>query len=622
MGPGDRSDVEGTSLRSYVALWVLAGTVAVTIAAPWGAVDLQRDLIALLVLTLLTAAGEALSFTLRAGDSGVTLSLVETAVVIDLLLLPTGGAVIAAAGGVGLAHLLQRLPLRKLLFNVGMHAVAAGAATIVLTIATRTTGLSASRALGACLAILAYRAVDTAALLGVFSRIGAPDLRDHLLRRPMHLVATTLGNASLGVIAAALWSAHPGIVWIVAGPAVALYLAYGSGYRIEDLLGKARAERDRLDRVISGVGEGIVLHDADGTIRIWNAAMHSILGLSAERAVGANTHELLAGRTGGGDHIDPAAGVMSRDSETTTSTVVVSDTAGHDVPLRISHTVLRDDEGHPTGGVMVVQDLRREREAAALKEDFVARVSHELRTPLSPLRGYAQALRQAGDQVSTEKRNEVLDTIVERVGHLERLVDDLLLVSQLGSGRVDPARQVTPVVMDLYALVPRLVSWLGRDQVRDHPIVVDCDDRPHQVLADPMRVGQIVTNLLTNACKYSAPETPVTVRLEESPEGTRLVVEDRGAGIPDDKLETIFERFERLDDPQRMREGGMGLGLYISRQLAEAMGGSLAVRSERGVGSAFTLSLPTPSHPPLIEPRWSASRQPDGARTGVAVRSL
>lgn len=586
----DRSDAPSAPLRSYVAAWFIAGVVTVMLAVRWGAVDPERDLPVLLALALLVAVGEAFSFTLRAGTSGVTLSLVETSAVISLLLLPSGGAVIAVAAGVGSLHLLRRLPLRKLLFNVGMHTVAVGAASVVMAVFSLSPGFSLSRVFAAGLAILAYRGVDTVALLGIVRFVGAPELREHLLERPLHLVATTLGNASLGVIAAALWSSYPGIAWVVAGPAIALYLAYGAGYRIEELLAGVRAERDRLDRVVSGVGEGIVLHDADHRVGVWNAAIEGMTGILLERAVSADVRDLLRGRDDQGNEVVPVPTSTETGGDVTVIMMTVQDASGHDVPLRLSHTTLRDD-GHAVGGVIVIHDLRREREAAALKQDFVARVSHELRTPLTPIRGYAQALLQAGDRVPLQKRNEVLTHVVERVGHLERMVDDLLLVSQIGVERVDPAREVQPTDVDLERLLPRLTDWLG-DQVGDHRIeVVTTDDAPYVAWADPLRVGQIVTNLLTNACKYSSPASPVTIRLDRTADEVVLAVEDRGPGIPADKLDAIFQRFERLDDPQTQRAGGLGLGLYISRHLAEAMGGRLTATSTPHVGSVFVLHL-------------------------------
>lgn len=579
------------SLRSYVACWALAG--AVGLATVLVVVDPAGRAItpALVVLLCLTAAAEAVSVNLRSGDSGVTLSLLEAAVVVDMLLLGPSGGLIAVVGAIVLQHVLRGLAPLKVVFNAGQHAVGASVAALLLAVAPGPAPVGIGRAVAMLVAVTLYRIISTRALVGIFARIDAEMLRDKVDHRWLELAATALGNASLGVIAAALWSSHPTVVWIVGAPAVALYMSYGASYRIESLFGQVRVERDRLDRIVGGVNEGIVLLDPEGQVLVWNAAMTRTLGRSAAEVVGASGDDVLAGTDDRGLPYLPARLVRGQQADEVVE-VRVEDVHGQVVPLRLQHTLLRDDAGRCTGDVIVVHDLTREREAAALKEDFVARVSHELRTPLSPLRAYAQSLRRAGDRVPVEKRGEVLDQMVERVDHLARLVDDLLLVSQIGSGRVDPAREVQLDKVDLTELVPRLVAWLGNDHVGDHTVEVVGADTPLVVMADTMRTGQVVTNLLTNACKYSGPGTPVTVRLEQVGDHGAVVVEDRGPGIPEDKLEAIFERFERLDDPQRMQTGGIGLGLYISRHLTEAMGGTLTVASTRGVGTAFTLALP------------------------------
>lgn len=580
------------SLRSYVALWVVAGAVGVAtvlvVVDPAG-----RDLsLQLLVLLCLTAAAEAVSVNLRSGDSGVTLSLLEAAVVVDMLLLGPAGGVMAVVGAIVLQHVLRGLAPLKVAFNAGQHAVGASVVALLLAVAPGPAPVGFGRVVAMLVAVTLYRVISTRALAGVFARLDADALRDKVDARWLELAATALGNASLGVIAAALWTSHPTVVWVVGAPAVALYMSYGASYRIEGLFAQVRVERDRLDRIVGGINEGIVLLDPDGQVLVWNAAMTRVLGVPSAEAVGMSGDDVLAGTDDHGLVHLPTAVVRGGPADVV-SEVRVEDAHGQLVPLRLQHTLLHDEAGRCTGDVIVVHDLTREREAAALKEDFVARVSHELRTPLSPLRAYAQSLRKAGDRVPEERRAEVLDQMVERVDHLARLVDDLLLVSQIGAGRVDPTREVQLTEVDLGELVPRLVAWLGQEHVRDHTIEVVGADTSHVVLADPMRTGQVVTNLLTNACKYSGPGTPVTVRIGRAGDRTTVVVEDQGPGIPEDKLEAIFERFERLDDPQRMQTGGIGLGLFISRHLTEAMGGTLTVVSERGVGTAFTLALST-----------------------------
>ena len=580
-----------SSLRSYVACWAVAGAVGVTtvlvVVDPAGRTVTPT----LLVLLGLTAIAEAVSVNMRSGDSGVTLSLLEAAVVVDMLLLGPSGGVMAVVGAILLQHVIRGLAPLKVIFNAGQHAAGASVAALLLALAPGPSPVGIGRAVAMLLAVTLYRVISTRALVGIFARIDADTLRDKVDHRWLELAATAIGNASLGIIAAALWSTHPTVVWIVAAPAVALFMSYGASYRIEGLFAQVRVERDRLDRIVGGINEGIVLLDPDGQVLVWNPAMARMIGRSAAETVGMSADDVLAGTDDRGLPHLPAS-VVRGQSDDGPVEVRVDDVHGQLVPLRLQHTLLRDDAGRCTGDVIVVHDLAREREAAALKEDFVARVSHELRTPLSPLRAYAQSLRRAGDRVPVDKRAEVLDQMVERVDHLARLVDDLLLVSQIGAGRVDPAREVALSDVDLGELVPRLVAWLGSEHVRDHTIEVVGSDTPVGVLADAMRTGQVVTNLLTNACKYSRPGTTVTIRLEHLGDRGAVVVEDHGPGIPEDKLEAIFERFERLDDPQRMQTGGIGLGLYISRHLTEAMGGTLTVASTRGVGTTFTLALP------------------------------
>ena len=589
--PPDRSGADPASLRSYVAAWVVAGVAAAALAAWWHGPFATAELVPFLVLLGLTAASEAANVKVRSGASGLTLSLVETMIVVDLLLLGPTAAFLVIVGGLAIQNAIRHIALLKWLFNLGQHAVSATVAVGLVSLAPSAPVLNVPRVLVVAITILAMRTISTLALMGIFRRIGAEDLRQELTDQPMEVATTTFGNTSLGVIAVGLWTAYPSVVWIVVGPALALYLAYGARHRIEDLLGDVRIERDRLDRVVGGVREGIVLLDAEGGIRLWNSAMTTMLGHEEGAVLGRPAREVLHGIDDHGAPMDPEGPVRQRATDITT-VARVTDIHGDEVPVRLVHTLLRDEHDEVVGDVVVVHDLTRERETAAMKEDFVARVSHELRTPLSPLRGYAQGLLRAGDRVTPEKRNEVLETMVERVGHLERLIDDLLLVSQIGTGRVDPARTVDLVPVDPRTLLPRLVSWLDQGHTRAHEVEVVETAEQHVALGDPLRVGQIVTNLLTNACKYGTPGTPVVVRTAGDATTVSISVEDRGPGIPSDKLESIFERFERLDDPQRMQVGGIGLGLYISRQLAEAMGGTLTVTSTRHVGSTFTLTLP------------------------------
>ncbi|MDX1660022.1 MAG: HAMP domain-containing sensor histidine kinase, partial [Nitriliruptorales bacterium] len=257
--------------------------------------------------------------------------------------------------------------------------------------------------------------------------------------------------------------------------------------------------------------------------------------------------------------------------------------------VRESHTFLFDPRGRCIGDVVLVHDVTRQRELDAMKGDFVARVSHELRTPLTPIRGFAEVLAKRGDDLTADQRSEAAQNIVDRAQRMTALVEDLLLVARLDDGSY---AAVDPVRADLHPVVARTVGRF-RAENPNRELHLFVAPGTGEAMADPNRTQQIITNLLDNALRYSPDDTNVEVELRQDGDDVCVVVTDHGPGIPSDKQQAIFERFHRLEDPLRMRTSGVGLGLFISRRLAEAMHGSLTVESTVGEGSRFTLRLPT-----------------------------
>ena len=588
---------ETASVVPVVAGWALGGFASVTaLIVALGVPVAPVDVTFLLVVALAIAAETAV-VQLSAGRSALSLSLLECVVVVGLLLLHPVSAVLAVLTGIAVIQTVRRIGVQKVAFNLGQHAVAASAAAAIMATVPAAPVASSPRLAAAMVGVLVYSLVNAVALAGVFARLGLVSFREQLTRRPGFLLATSVGNASVGAIVVALWESSPTTIWIVVGPLLALYLSYGSNFRIESLLSEVSTERDHLDRVVTGVQEGIVLLDADGVVRLWNPAMVRITGRSAADAIGRTAAEVLTGADVDGTVVDPSRPLRDNVA-TVTDLVGLTDAHGEGVETRIVHTLVADDRGRLAGDVVLVQDLSREREATALKEDFVARVSHELRTPLSPLRGYAQLMLRDGDRIPAEKRTEIFTTMVERVGHLERLIDDLLLVSKVGAGEAVAADEVSCEATDVVAVARRMADWVGRDHP-DRQLRVSITDTARGdgslAWADPLRVSQVLTNLIKNACKYATIGTPIDIDIDRQGQAVRVEVRDRGPGIPDDKLEAIFDRFQRLEDPQRMTTNGLGLGLYIARHLTAMMDGRLDVMSQRGVGSSFVVTLPAAS---------------------------
>lgn len=217
--------------------------------------------------------------------------------------------------------------------------------------------------------------------------------------------------------------------------------------------------------------------------------------------------------------------------------------------------------------------------------DLVAVTSHEMRTPLAAIRGFVDTLRRRRHSMDDEQVDEFLGVIAAQADRLTRLVDDLLALAGLEAGGV----VVTP---EPVLLVPFLESMVreqpeGGDRIR---LVVSAR-APATIVTDPLRLHQVVANLLANALKYSSAEHPVSLGVDADGEGVVLEVADHGPGIPADELPMIFEPYYRTTGGRAAADGA-GLGLAICRRLAEALGGDLTATSAVGEGSTFRLSLP------------------------------
>ncbi len=229
--------------------------------------------------------------------------------------------------------------------------------------------------------------------------------------------------------------------------------------------------------------------------------------------------------------------------------------------------------------------LDRLREFDRLKDEFIAIVSHELRTPLTSVYGAAMTLNN--QKLDEERRNALLEIVSTESARLARLLDDILWVSRLDSGRAKPSiRAVEPLT-----LVSEVV-----DATRTHlppGVSVDLQHEPESppVAADPDKLRQVLGNLIENAVKYSG-DGRIEVRFRREDGNMRFSVRDDGLGIPLEQHDRVFEKFYRLDPDMTQGVGGTGLGLYICRQLVEGMDGRIWLESELGKGSTFSFELP------------------------------
>ena len=271
--------------------------------------------------------------------------------------------------------------------------------------------------------------------------------------------------------------------------------------------------------------------------------------------------------------------------------------------------------------MVVMQDVTEQRRAQALvvseaalratneqleavsraKSDFLSVVSHEVRTPLGSIRGFSEMLRD--DALSPEERIEYAGLINSEAQRLSRLVEDLLDLDRLESGRFDLRLER----VDLRAIVSGVLEQAA-PTTNGHVLRSTVEPSLPRLRGDPDKLAQIVGNLVANAIKYSPHGGAVTVGAGVEDEHVHLWVQDEGIGIPAAMLESVFERYARVESVEHRAIKGTGLGLAIVRQIAELHGGRAWAESQLGRGCRFHVTLPLAS-PPEAEPtRDNASR--------------
>jgi PAS domain S-box-containing protein len=406
--------------------------------------------------------------------------------------------------------------------------------------------------------------------------------------------------ASTGLIAAGLLGA---LLLIVSGRQRRIEQAVTE--RTADLQATSRALQDsqaRLRSIVDHVPIGVVYTDAGGRVREANPALLAMLALPAL----PEPPPALA------DWVHPAdrAGVEALlqrlhagDAPVASEQMRLLAAGGAEIRVRLALSTLRDADDGPGRVVGVVEDIgerlrleaseraRQEAEASSrAKSDFVGRMSHELRTPLNAMLGFSQLLARDGSAPLAAHQRRWLDQVQDAGWHLLNMINDTLDLSMIESG----ALRLRPVPLDPRALLEATQSMVApaaeRRGVRLQPPQVVPDTPP--LLGDETRVKQVLTNLLSNAVKYNVDGGRVDLRVRrDGADGVLIEVQDTGLGLTAEQLGRLFQPFDRLGRETSGVEG-TGIGLVISRRLAECMGGSLQARSTPGEGSVFALRLP------------------------------
>lgn len=591
--------------RRHAVLWAVGGITAPFLLPRLLPIDVgslgRPEVLVLLAVPLLASLNQLEIAPRRPGrDLQEGHGLDEAGLAFVLLVLPAGTAWLLACLGYAIAQLRRSKELVKAAFNIGQWTVSLGLAALLFDRLTpaASTGLDLRIVVALVVAVAAHGAVNYLAVGAVVctaTGISWPARLQTTLR--LSLFSLT-GNMLLGMAAAALYLQEPWLVVTVAGLGVVVKNGYRALATAGERFDEVRIEHDRLDRIIRDALNGIVLLDHDCRVAVWNPAMADLTGIPAAEAVGQRATDLLDGRLR-----DPQDGSAPRPlSEVLvdgTVEVVLEHGRGELRTVAITHEVQHDRVDHIVGHLLQVQDLTAEREAARLKDDFLARVTHELRTPLTSIVGFGKTLQVRGDELPAAMRDDLQARLVRAGEQMERLVDDLLLVAvgTGASGRGPRELRTLDVAPHVRKAVELELAEHGGRFV-DVTVLQDT-----HAVADPDWLATTVRHLICNGLKYSDDLSPVHVEVDHDGDHALIRVRDEGRGIPPSKINRMFDRFARVEDPLRMETRGAGLGLFIVDRLVARMGGHVKVDSTLGVGSTFEVRLPvaSPERPPVLE---------------------
>ncbi|WP_375423345.1 sensor histidine kinase [uncultured Friedmanniella sp.] len=351
------------------------------------------------------------------------------------------------------------------------------------------------------------------------------------------------------------------------------------------------AEVVRKERISNAVIDGVVVVDRQSRIEFANPTAAALLGSTPSDLVGRDVADFVRRHGPDGESVEELLRALRVGDQLVHGSALFAKVGGGELPVELSVGRL-DPDRSGSGVVVVFRDVSEQRLVERMKNEFMSVISHELRTPLASLRG-ALALLHGGVVGPVEPQGARMVSIaLTSSERLSRLIDEILDVERLESGRV----RLESGLHEAERLVGTAVAEMtGLALAAEVSLVVTATSGT--VVADADRVVQTLTNLIGNAVKFSSPGGEVRLSAEPRGDQVEFTVADHGRGIPAEKLDVIFDRFEQVDSSDSREQGGTGLGLAICREIVRLHGGRIWVSSELGRGAEFHFLLPAGQEP-------------------------
>ncbi|GFE62509.1 ATP-binding protein [Geobacter sp. AOG2] len=353
--------------------------------------------------------------------------------------------------------------------------------------------------------------------------------------------------------------------------------------RIDQQMQRLSSEKQQLDTILRGMGEGVMVTSPEGVISLVNPAFRKLFSLSGEvegkKLIEISRHP---------DLLDAFTALGAAEGEELVREITIQP---GEVTL-LTHWAPLTVDGRKSGVVAVFHDISDMKHVENIRRDFVANVSHELRTPVSVIKGYAETLLDGALQSDADRAVRFVEIILSHSERLTALINDILTLSTLES---------RDMLLDLHPLdisgTMRKTYMLLEENAHKKEIRMQMDIPAGlpRVMADQGRVEQVIVNLLDNAIKYTPSQGMVTLSVRKGDKDgfLKISVADTGIGIPFKDIARIFERFYRVDEARSRDQGGTGLGLAIAKHIVQLHGGEISVaNNDIGKGSIFSFTLP------------------------------
>ncbi len=391
--------------------------------------------------------------------------------------------------------------------------------------------------------------------------------------------------------------------------AISVFLGFGIQQLVQDAhdrAGEARRSRHFLLAAMNAALEGVVALDGEGRIVFANPSAGRLLGFQPEEMIGAVFHGLAQHSTADGEsyprHDSPLQETLRTGVANEVRGEVFWRKDGSSFPVVYRCASLADSDDDIEGAVLSFVDYSDQQRAEQVKDELLSVVGHELRTPLTSIRGSLGLIEGgAAGEVSPEAER-MLAIAISNTDRLARLINDILDIERIESGRVQLTRQLCEVSKLIATSLQTLNAQAVAAEVR-----LESDPIEATLWADPDRILQALMNLLSNAIKFSPAGSTVTVSARRQGNEVLFEVSDHGRGIPADKLESVFERFGQVDASDSREKGGTGLGLPISRSIVHQHGGRIWIESEVGAGTRISFTIPA-----LPAPKENGSEEQSG----------